>query len=67
MITNLVMHEIQMQKPTLTEQFIREFESEWERVRREISRKVIWVKKDGETYEYSIKCHKRRTEASGNP
>lgn len=67
MITNLVMHEIQMQKPTLTEQFIREFEVEWERVRQEISRKVIWVKKDGETYEHSIKCHKGRTEASGNP
>lgn len=47
MITNKAVHEIQMDKPTLTLKFIRSFDAEWEKAVQVIKRKVCWVKKDG--------------------
>ena len=46
MITTRAIAEIQIDKPTLTQEFIREFDMEWERAVRMIKRKVLWVKKD---------------------
>ena len=46
MITTRAIAEIQIDKPTLTQEFIREFDTEWERAVRMIKRKVRWVKKD---------------------
>ena len=46
MITTRAIAEIQIDKPTLTQEFIREFDVEWERAVRMIKRKVRRVKKD---------------------
>lgn len=46
MITTRAIAEIQIDKPTLTQEFIREFDTELERAVRMIKRKVRWVKKD---------------------
>ena len=46
MITTRAIAEIQIDKPTLTQEFIRDFDTEWERAVRMIKRKVLWVKKD---------------------
>ena len=46
MISTKSIREIQIDKPTLTQEFIREFDVEWERAVRQIKRKVRWVKKD---------------------
>ena len=46
MITTRAIAEIQIEKPTLTQDFIREFDVEWERAVLAIKRKVRWVKKD---------------------
>ena len=46
MITTRAIAEIQIDKQTLTQEFIREFDVEWERAVRAIKRKVIWVKKN---------------------
>lgn len=46
MINTRAIAEIQIDKPTLTQDFIRDFDSEWERAVRMIKRKVRWVKKD---------------------
>ena len=46
MITTRAIAEIQIDKPMLTQDFIREFDAEWEKAVQRIKRKVIWVKKD---------------------
>ena len=45
-MTKKTIREIQEDKPTLTEKFIRDFDKKWEKTVRRIKRKVIWVKKD---------------------
>ena len=46
MITTRAIAEIQIDKPTMTQEFIRCFDSEWELAVQKIKRKVRWVKKD---------------------
>ena len=46
MITTRAIAEIQIDKPNLTQEFIREFDVEWEKAVSRIKRKVRWVKKD---------------------
>ena len=46
MITTRAIAEIQIDKPARTREFVREFDTEWERAVRMIKRKVRWVKKD---------------------
>ena len=46
MITDKAIHEIQLDKKTLSAAFIVDFDAEWERAVRMIKRKVRWVKKD---------------------
>ena len=46
MITTRAIAEIQIDKPTLTQEFIREVDVEWEQAVQKIRRKVRWVKKD---------------------
>lgn len=46
MITTRAIAEIQIDKPTMTQEFIRWFDTEWEQAVQKINRKVRWVKKD---------------------
>ena len=46
MITDKVIHEIQIDKCTLSAAFIVDFDIEWEKAVRRIKRKVRWVKKN---------------------
>ena len=46
MITEKVIHEIQLDKKTLPAAFIVNFDIEWEKAVQRIKRKVRWVKKD---------------------
>ena len=46
MITTRAIAEIQIDKPTMTQEFIRWFDYEWEQAVRKIKRKVRWVKKN---------------------
>lgn len=44
MISKKTIHEILIEKPTLTEKFIRCFDQEWGNAVSRINSKVIWVK-----------------------